>query len=261
VVNNTPPEAQTLSATTELRIGGNKLKLKLVVPANEVPPESLLPTLHELSNLIVDGVEQKVKKQGVEISCKKGCSACCRQHVPISPAEARLLTAIVENMPDPGRSEIEKRFEQAAQRLRASGIMDQAMNYHRLSEEKTAAMVKDYFELGIACPFLEDESCSVHPFRPLICREYLVISSPSHCAKLEEKYIKRLKFPVSVADTFSGMDGVRKKGENKYIPLVMALEWTEKHATDCEYRPGPKWVQEFFTDLSGAEIPDPDLPQ
>jgi len=259
-MNDTPPEAQTISATTELRIGGNNLKLKLVVPASDVPPESLLPTLHELSNLIVDGVEQKVQRQGVEISCKKGCGACCRQHVPISPAEARLLTAVVKNMPDPGRLEIEKRFAQAAQQLRESGIMDQAMNYHRLSEKETGAMVKDYFELGIACPFLEDESCSVHPFRPLICREYLVISSPNHCAKLEEKHIKRLKLPVSVADTFSGMNGVRKKGENKYIPLVMALEWTEQHSDDCEYRPGPKWVQSFFADLSGAEIPEPDLP-
>ena len=256
-MNNTPPEPRTLRATTELRIGGNLLKLKLVVPADEVPPESLLPTLQELSSLIVDGVEQKVHKQGVKISCKKGCGACCRQHVPISPAEARLMTAIVENMPDPGRSEIKKRFVQALQRLRESGIMDQAMNYHRLSEKETGAMVKDYFELGIACPFLQDESCSIHPFRPLICREYLVISSPSHCAKLEEEQIKRLKLPVSVADTFSGMDGVRKKGENKYIPLLMALEWTEKHADDCEYRPGPKWVQEFFADLSGSEIPEP----
>jgi Fe-S-cluster containining protein len=259
-MNDTPPETPTLRASTELRIGDNILKLNLVVPADEVPPESLLPTLHELSNLIVDSVEQKVQKQGLEISCKKGCGACCRQHVPISPAEARLLTAVVENMPDPGRLEIEERFAQAAQQLRESGIMDQAMNYHRLSEEKTAAMVKDYFKLGIACPFLQDESCSAHPFRPLICREYLVISSPSHCATLDEEHIKRLQLPVSVADAFSGMDGVRKKGENKYIPLIMALEWTEKHPEDCEYRPGPKWVQAFFTDLSGAEIPEPDLP-
>jgi Fe-S-cluster containining protein len=257
-MNDTPPEAQTISATTELRIGGNKLKLKLVVPANDVPPESLLPTLQELSNLIVEGVEQKVQKQGVEISCKKGCGACCRQHVPISPAEARLLTAVVNNMPDPGRLEIEKRFAQAAQQLRESGIMDQAMNYHRLSEKETSAMVKDYFELGIACPFLEDESCSVHPFRPLICREYLVISSPKHCAGLDENNIQRLKFPVSVASTFAGMDGVRTEGENQYIPLIMAMEWAEEHTGEVEFRPGPKWVQAFFEDLSGSEIPEPD---
>ena len=136
--------------------------------------------------------------------------------------------------------------------------MDQAMNYHRLSPEETQSMAKEYFKLGIACPFLEDESCSVYPFRPLICREYLVISSPDHCATLAEKHIKRLQFPVSVTTAFSGMEGVRKKGENKYIPLVMALEWAQEHHDECELRPGPKWIQNFFQDLSGTEIPDPD---
>jgi Fe-S-cluster containining protein len=255
--HSTGPE--TLTATTELAIGSRKLKLKLVVPAGEVPPESLLPTLHQLSNHIVDGVEEKVERQAdVEISCAKGCGACCRQHVPISPAEARLMHAIVENMPEPGRSEIRKRFDDSAGRLKESGILDQAMNYHRLAPEETKSMAIDYFRLGIACPFLQDESCSIHPFRPLICREYLVISSPGHCATLDEENIRRLKFPVSVASAFAGMDGVRTEGENRYIPLVMAMEWTEEHGGEIELRPGPKWVQAFFADLSGSEIPDPD---
>jgi Fe-S-cluster containining protein len=251
---------ETLTANAELVIGGNKLKLKLVVPASEVPPETLLPTLHTLSNHIVDGVEQKVQKQGVEISCKKGCGACCRQHVPISPAEARLMFAVVDNLPEPGRSQTIARFEQAAQRLKDSGLTEQAMNYHRLTEKETARMVRQYFDLGIACPFLEDESCSIHEFRPLICREYLVISSPDHCASLNEDSIERLKFPVSVAESFSEMEGVSKAGENAYIPLVMALEWSRDHADECEYRPGPQWVQQFFEKLSGKEIPDPELP-
>ena len=253
------PIGNTLSASTELVIAGRKLKLKMVVPADEVPPESLLPTLHQLSNHIMDGIEEKVEKQDeVEISCQKGCGACCRQHVPISPAEARLMHAIVENMPEPGRSDFRERFDEAAQRLKDSGIMDQAMNYHRLAPAEIKSMATDYFKLGIACPFLEDESCSIHAFRPLICREYLVISSPDHCASLDEENIKRLKIPVSVASTFAGMDGVKTEGENQFIPLVMAMEWTEEHTGEVQYRPGPKWVQTFFEDLSGSEIPDPD---
>lgn len=248
----------TISATTELLIGGRKLKLKMIVPMDEVPPEALLPTLQQLSDHIVDGVEEKVEKQdGVEISCRKGCAACCRQHVPISPAEARLMHAIVENLPEPGRTHIRKRFDDAARRLRDSGIMHQAMNYHRLAPQEISSMVTAYFKLGIACPFLEEESCSIHPFRPLICREYLVISSPKHCASLDEENIQRLKFPVSVASAFAAMDGVRPEGENQYIPLVMAMDWTEQNEGEVEFRPGPKWVQAFFEDLSGSEIPDP----
>jgi len=252
-------EPRLISADTEMVIGGEKLKLKLVVPQDEVPPESLLPILHELSNQIVGGLERKVdRNEGVEISCRKGCGACCRQHVPISPAEARLLSALIENMPDERRIRIKKRFKQAALRLQDSGLLQRAMYHNRLSEEETSAMVRDYFFLGIACPFLEDESCSIHPDRPLICREYLVISSPEHCATLDEDKIQRLDLPVSVSETFSTMDGVSKKGANPYLPLIMALEWVQRFPDEAEFRPGTEWVQKFFAALSGAEIPEPE---
>jgi Fe-S-cluster containining protein len=252
-------ELQTLTANAELVIGGNKLQLKMTVPTNPVPAEAILPTLHSLSNAIVDGVEQKVERSGAKVSCQKGCGACCRQPVPISPPEARLLNAIIENMEEPGRSLFIERFEQAAERLRESGLMDMALNYHRLSEEETGVMVEEYFKLGIACPFLEDESCSIYEFRPLVCREYLVISDARHCATLDIPNLKRLQFPVSVSETFSEMEGIRKEGENPYAPLIMALELSEKNQQESTLLPGPNWIQNFFKDLSGREIPDPEI--
>lgn len=249
--------SNTISASAELLIGGYKLKLNLVVPTNEVPPESLMPALRELCNQVADGVVQIAQDNGEELSCKQGCGACCRQYVPVSPAEARLMVELVEEMPEPGRSIIKQRFDQAVQRFKASEVMETAMNYNRLPEAARMKMVNDYFQLAITCPFLEQESCSIYADRPLICREYLVISSPKHCATLDGEHIKRLKLPVSVAETFSNMEGARRKGVNPCIPLIMALEWTADHPDDCEHLPGPKWVQYIFEDLSGAEIPDP----
>jgi Fe-S-cluster containining protein len=215
------------------------------------------------SDLIPDTITadaEFVVAGGQKIACKKGCGACCRQHAAISPSEARLLAAIVNKMPEPAKSSLVERFDQAVERLKTSGIMEQAMNYRQLSADETLEMIVAYFRLGIACPFLQDESCSIHPWRPLICREYLVTSSPRHCASLEKEKIKRLNFPVSIAGTFNEMEGVGRDGVNPYIPLIMALEWTEQHPGEVEYRPGPKWVQDFFEALSGAEIPDPELP-
>lgn len=253
-------ESNALTATAELRIGGQQLKLKLVVPAGEVPPEVLLPSLQQLSDRVVEGVEDKVRRNGLEISCRKGCGACCRQLVPISPAEARLLAEIVENMPTEAQAVIRKRFDLAVQRLQESGLQEQAINYHRLSESEIRSVGSAYFKLGIPCPFLDEESCSIHPFRPLVCREYLVISSPDHCATLAEEHIRRLQFPVSIASAFAGMDGVSVPGENIYLPLIIALQWSAAHAGEVELRPGPKWVQAFFQDLSGARLPDPVIP-
>jgi Fe-S-cluster containining protein len=253
-------QPRTLTATMELAIGTQKLKLNLVVPTDEVAPESMVPALRQLTNTIIDGVEDNARNQGFEVSCKKGCGACCRQHVPISRAEARLLAELVEELPEPRRSKIKARFASAMERLRASGLFEASLNFHLIDPRDRVALVGRYFKLGIACPFLEEESCSIYADRPLICREYLVISSPKHCATLNGDEIERLKVPVSVSSTFSKMEGAYEEGENPFLPLILALEWVEEHGRECETRPGPSWVQQFFQDLSGSKIPDPDGP-
>lgn len=250
-------EFDAITATARLRIGSQKLELKLVVPADSVPPESLLPSLHQLSDRVVEGVEDRVQRNGLEISCRKGCGACCRQPVPISPAEARLLADIVSTMPEEAQSVVRERFDKAMKRLRESGLEEVTLNYHRLAEDEVRSMAHEYFKLGIPCPFLEDEACSIHPFRPLVCREYLVISSPDHCATLAEDEIKRLQFPVSVAGSFAGMTGVAKPGENIYLPLIMALEWSDSHTGETDLKPGPEWVRAFFENLTGDSLPAP----
>lgn len=252
------PLPETLTANAEMVIGGYKLKLKLEVPTAEMPAESMLPALRALCNQVVDGVEETARKNGSDISCRAGCGACCRQYVPISPAEARMIAELVERMPEERKTRLKRRFSEAAERFRASAVKENAMNYNRLPTDERIAMIKDYFRLGIACPFLEDESCSIYADRPLICREYLVISSPEHCATLDEGGIRRLQLPVSVAQTFSEMEGVRRAGVHPCLPLVLALEWTADHPEEQKLLPGTRWVQYFFEDLSGADIPDAD---
>jgi len=252
-------ERKMVNAKVEIGVGGEKLKLKLVVPAEEIPPEAMLPGLHQLTNQVVGSVERKVDRiDGVEISCKKGCGACCRQLVPISPPEARLIHLLVESLPREARITMKRRFKEAALRLQDSGMLDKTMNYSTLTEEETLDLIREYFRLGIACPFLEDESCSIHSHRPLICREYLVISPARHCADLDQNKIQRLDIPVSIAENFGAMDGVGKEGFDRYLPLIMALEWVERFPDDVPFRPGPEWVKEFFEGMSKANIPDPD---
>jgi NADH:ubiquinone oxidoreductase subunit D len=57
--------------------------------------------------------EENARASGATVSCKKGCGACCRQLVPVSEIEARQLKELVEQMPEPRRSEIWARFERA----------------------------------------------------------------------------------------------------------------------------------------------------
>ncbi|MCC6539421.1 MAG: YkgJ family cysteine cluster protein, partial [Bryobacterales bacterium] len=74
-----------------------------------------------------------------------------------------------------------------------------------------------FFALGIACPFLENESCSIHPDRPLICREHLVNTPAEWCAEPDRHPIRAL--PIVRADT-----AVARAFENeRWVPLIDAL--------------------------------------
>jgi Fe-S-cluster containining protein len=249
-------QAATATANARLAIGSQKIDLKLVVPTGEVPPDALVDTLQQFTNIIVDGVESQANERGLKISCEKGCGACCRQLVPISRPEARLLAQLVEELPEPRRSEIKARFEAAVQRLAESGLGSDTINFHLIPPAERIPLAKSYFELEIACPFLEDESCSIHPQRPLVCREYLVVSSPRYCQTLDGDNIKRLKIPASVSSTFSRMEGTHKEGNNPYVPLILALAWVEAEGSEYQLKPGTEWVQQFFEDLSGKPLPD-----
>lgn len=256
-----PEQSATMTASAKLTIGAQKIDLKLVVPTDEVPADAMVETMQQLTNVIVDGVEKQAKEQGHAVSCKKGCGACCRQLVPISRPEARLLAQLVEDLPEPRRSEVKARFDAAVRRLAESGLGERTINFHRTTGKDRQSLGKEYFELGIACPFLEDESCSIHAQRPLVCREYLVVSSPEHCATLDAENIRRLKLPASVSSVFSRMEGTHAKGDNPYLPLILTLVWVEAKGSEYSLKPGTEWVQQFFQDLSGAKIPDPDSPE
>lgn len=62
-----------------------------------------------------------------------------------------------------------------------------------------------YFALGIPCPFLVDDSCGIHPARPLACREYVVASDPTHCATRADGQIVRISATRDVLGAFAAV--------------------------------------------------------
>ena len=72
------------------------------------------------------------------------------------------------------------RFREGIERLRTAGLLDAARDMAALPDgEARHRLGHAWFRQQIACPFLERESCAIHPHRPLGCREYLVaVRSP-----------------------------------------------------------------------------------
>ncbi len=219
-----PPPPDTVTANFRLGWEGRTLEAGVPVPTGPARPRVLLPVIQQLTNALVGMGEQLVAEQGKAVACKAGCGACCRQLVPVSETEARHLRDLVEAMPEPRRSAVKARFAAAVDRVTAAGLLDPLERRNEVPV--TSAVGLDYFRLGVACPFLEDESCSIHPDRPLSCREYLVTSPAVHCTAPSRDTVRRVPVPGFAMTAFATLDGPPASGKGcRWVPLTFALEW------------------------------------
>lgn len=222
------PTYRHLSA--RLSVAGELVQLELEVPAGPVHPERLLPSLQAATNAFVDAAERSVVKSGLSVSCRAGCGACCRQLVPIAPAEARALALVVEELPEARRTGVLARFQEAKEALARSGMLETLIDGPDMTRESSREAGLAYFRLQLACPFLQDESCSIHPQRPLACREYLVTSPASLCADPAPEKIETVPMPVKLS---TGLQRVSRSWDGQaWLPLVLALEWVARHPGD-----------------------------
>ena len=152
-------------------------------------------------------------------TCRKGCAACCRQAVPVSPAEALWLAEHAKNLPVTERRALLARFDGAARALAAAGMTRAPV----LSEAAA------YFRLGLACPYLEREACSIHAFRPLACREHNMLSPPEHCWEFPHSAQRAFPLAVSFSSILVEMCADLLEGPPEWIPLVRALSWAQEH--------------------------------
>jgi Fe-S-cluster containining protein len=213
-----------------LRTGAEELHLQGAVPDAPLALVDLLPMLQELDNLVVAAAEREVEQRGRRISCGPGCGACCRQLVPISEAEAASLAKLVSAMPRKRREKVRRRFADALTTLERHGMI---ARIHELSTVSSIEVLRElglaYFDLGIACPFLEDESCSIHPDRPLVCREYLVTSPPAECSTPAEDRVARVGIPSSVSSFLLTFGDGGEQRSVRWMPLVGTLHWAESN--------------------------------
>ncbi len=123
-----------------------------------------LPMLLDAYAIIDRGVAAAItreeKRQNTKVACKKGCSSCCHTHkdIPMYPLElVGVYWFVIEKTVQPLRAVLKKQL---------------------LS-----------FEKGGPCPFLTDDSCSIHPLRPVACRQFNVFRKP--CEKDEDPFFTR----------------------------------------------------------------------
>ena len=243
-----------VSGKVGFEVNGLPFEFEVTVPATPVKPQRMLPVFQQLTSVFADGAAEAYEGQGQPISCKAGCGACCRQPVPLSETEVYMLAELVEAMEEPRRSEVRRRFREAAEHFNSTGWYDRFADHARRAHEMTAeegfpegmALIREYFAAGVACPFLENESCSIHLHRPVSCREFLVTSPAEHCAELAGDKIRRVEMVLKPSKALARFGSKGDLDATGFPVLTRALELAERFPERFDKKPGTEWLREFF---------------
>jgi Fe-S-cluster containining protein len=256
--SSSAPETVTVEFSVGLADG--KFKASAVVPAGQTNLTQILPVIQSLENSLIQGVTAQLAEAGHAVSCKAGCGACCRQIVPLSVFEAETLTAWIRSLPESQQEQLAQRFHQALLKLAAAGIIDRLVDGDWLADTGSARQLGlDYLYARVPCPFLEDESCSIHPIRPLTCREYLVTSPPEHCFDPAVLETIPVKLPLMFSRVLNRIGAELEHGTRGWIPLVFLFAWmkADAHPGEAVAGTGPEVLYEFVKRLNQANPPMP----
>ena len=146
----------------KLKKGGSYKQKRLSFPSdeNKHPWLSLLLKAYFTVDKGIDEAVRTAFKRGRKLACCKGCWNCCKTHqtIPVYPLElVGLSWYVTEKITGPEREIIKNQL-------------------------------RSYKE-NDPCPFLVNGGCSVHPMRPVACRQFNVFGSP--CAEGEDPYYTR----------------------------------------------------------------------
>ncbi len=232
-------------------ISSSEIEMEVTVPAEPVRPRRMLPILQQLTNTIVSAAVSEVEAKGRTISCRAGCGACCRQLVPIAEMETFHLRDLVNAMPQARQAEIRQRFADAREQLEKAGLLEELAKPVGMPLDDRRRLGIEYFKQRISCPFLEEESCSIHPDRPLSCREYLVTSPAEYCA-FPQNNIEGVYVAEKVSTVVYSLDSDRSAITYKWVPMILALDWAATHEEDSPPRVGTEMFSEVIRRLTGS---------
>jgi Fe-S-cluster containining protein len=136
----------------------------------------------------------------VPMSCKKGCAACCKQLVSVSPQEVAAIAVAYPEKLLSKKKKIEEQIELLDSLVvqvfgdQAQHVLDneEALETYSKKNEQLADL---WWDKQVACVFLkEDNTCSIYAARPIACRGYYVRSDPKLCFDKDKPEVELYDF-------------------------------------------------------------------
>lgn len=240
--NRTTPMTTPANERYEIALNtpAGQLTTAVDVPAGFVPVTAIVPLMRRLGEEAQALEQGRAAEAGRRLSCHKGCAACCRMMVPLSPPEAFALQRYVGSLPPDRQARVAERVAQAKSVLLAHGLWhrlrDMGETTHPPDDAALEPINRDYYALRLACPFLEDETCSIYEERPAACRELLVTTPAEWCQDMVQNHVEQIPVPVRIGPALSLLWGEITRAPARLIPLPTALEWADRHQRENDQR-------------------------
>jgi Fe-S-cluster containining protein len=212
----------------ELQTADGTFRGRVAVDSGPMRLADLVPTAAELTQVLVASANRREERAGRSISCRAGCGACCRQLVPLSPPEVFFLADVLAGLPDSQRTAALERFAQIDAALEDAGMIDELLNPHS-DDQPVLQIARAYFRLQLACPFLAEESCSIHAHRPVACREYNVTSPAAWCAEPYAHLIQKVPMPLPLSAPLARLTAELTNTLPTLVPLTLLPRWVAQH--------------------------------
>ncbi len=221
-------DADSHTALLSLDLPEGSLEIEVPVPQGPERLVDFAAKMLPLCDVAADMAAQEALRLGRPVSCAKGCGACCRQLVPLSPPEAGIIFEHVRSLPEVHREVITNRFQMALERLERGGLRTElkAVSMDLVHEEISESLALRYFSLQIPCPFLEEETCGIYSIRPSMCREYQVVSAAKHCLQPYAGGVVRLPLSFRLSEALMQIWAQVSQGSVRVVPLVTAWQWS-----------------------------------
>jgi Fe-S-cluster containining protein len=211
--------------TFELGTPEGLLRTTLRIPSEPMRLSDLARSVLRLDDEIVAlGLKKHLPVLGPP-SCKKGCTACCDQLVPISIPEAFMIHDLVSELSETRQEAVLTRIVAAEEVLEALSI--DSFSLMNTGDHSVRQLLVQYSRSGARCAFLENEACSIYTSRPASCREYLVSTPAENCAKIGEVVVHRIPISIRMAHALSGVASRVLGNEPMLLPLSFAVNWAE----------------------------------
>ena len=213
--------------TFELGTPEGRLRTTLRIPGEPMRLADLARSVLRLDDeLVAMGVKKHLPLVG-QPWCKKGCTSCCDQLIPISIPEAFLVHDLVSTMPKTRQEEVLTRIVAAEDVLEELGIDSHSLA--NIGDQSVRQLLVQYHRSGATCAFLENKICSIYASRPAACREYLVSSPAENCAKIGEEIVTRIPISVRMAHALAAVAARVLGNEPLLLPLAFAINWAENN--------------------------------